>query len=54
MKLLGHGWLRIAGILRLSFAHHVNQLDWIRRKRFVSEFQLMLPGFKDGGWRVQG
>ncbi|MBD2750722.1 DDE-type integrase/transposase/recombinase [Microvirga sp. BT688] len=26
----------------------------IRRKLFVSEFQLLLPGFRDGGWRVQG
>jgi hypothetical protein len=23
--------------------------DGIRRKRFVSEFQLILPGLKDGG-----
>jgi hypothetical protein len=30
------------------------QNDRIRRKLFVSEFQLLLPGFRDGGWRVQG
>jgi hypothetical protein len=27
MELLGEGRLRIAGILRLLFAHHVDQLD---------------------------
>jgi hypothetical protein len=28
--------------------------DRIRRKPFVSEFQLLLPRFRDGGLRVQG